>query len=424
MKVVLIIPPHPYLADPKRNCPLGILYIASVLEGLGHIVAISDLRDISVPEALDNIPLHGDFYGFTCSTPDYNACKKIALFIKSKCKTVIGIGGAHPTVLPDTIDDVFDKIFIGEGELSIELAMEDIRNNKERKIYQSDFIEDLDTVPFPSRHLLSFESVFNNKLNSTIDGETTTTIITSRGCPFDCSFCTSGAMWHRKLRHRSVDNVIEEIKFLMDEYNIRSFKFQDDTIGINRVRLEELCHRIAPLNISWRSQLRVASYDNDILTLMKDAGCMEICFGIETVDQEVLHINNKRMNIHNAEDLLLRINEIGIQTRLFFIIGLPGEKLGVADRTIGFINRVKPTAVSLSTLVPFPGNDIYLNQNKYGIRLKDVSLDDYVMSLGYGEDEIDKGFIFEHDQMSKDELVRERKAMIDYMETYNLCANK
>lgn len=422
MIVSLIIPPSPFLGDEKRNAPLGILYIASWLEYHNHKVYVTDLRGVE-QSMWGNEIKSGDFYGITATTPEYPYAKEIGELLKNGNNTTVVLGGIHATSNFTNIDKVFDKVVVGEGELSILNVIDDIKNNREKRIYFCpQRIKNLDELPFPARHLVPKSSIISYA--STIRGEPTTTIIGSRGCSYDCSFCSSKVIWDKKTIFRSPDNIITEIRKLINEYDVRHFRFQDDTITIKRSWILELCEKIQPLNVVWRCTTRVNHSSEDILKAMKNSGCYEIAYGIESLEDKTLMLNNKQITNVEILNAVNTAHKVGLKTRLFFMIGLPNQDDDIADKIIEFIERVKPNAVNLSTFVPMPGSDIYNNPSKYGIKLFENDWSKYVISKGLYDNELSEDFMYDHDKLSNEKLKSLRKKLLEYFNSHNLVYNK
>lgn len=422
MKIVLIIPPAPFLGEQKRNPSLGIMYVASFLEKQGYDVKMADMRDLKEDKWQNAVP-QADIYGITATTPEYSFAIKIAYNLKSRDqKSFIVLGGSHATADSKNLDPIFDSIVIGEGELAMLDLLKDFERGTSKKYYTRPLIENLDSLPFPARHLLPFESVFNTGL--CVKGKMATSITASRGCPYNCSFCASKVMWGNKVRFRSSDNIISEIKEIIEKYNVYYFRFHDDTIAANKNWLFELCEKMKPLNIHWRANTRVNCSQKDVLEAMFRAGCYEIDYGIESVSDEVLKINNKMIKVDDAYVATRNAKEVGLKIRLFFMIGLPGQGKNESENIIKFIETIKPDGVDLSTLVPFPGCDIYTNPSKYNIKILNKDFTSYVSTLGLYGDETKKDFIYEHDVLSNEELKKERLKILEYIKAYNLSLNK
>ena len=422
MKTVLIIPPSPFLGEQKRNPPLGILYIASFLKEYGYSIELVDLRDLDEDKWMDRIPAAG-IYGITATTPEYPLAVKIGRKLKIRdAKSLIVLGGVHAATESKNLDTVFDHVVIGEGEWSMLNLLRDCEKGISRKYYTSPLIEDLDSLPFPARQLLPFDSVFNTNL--CIKGELATTLIATRGCPYNCTFCSSKAMWGRKVRFRSPDNVISEIKEVIERYNVCHFRFQDDTMPLNKNWLFELCTKMEPLNIRWRANTRVDYSRKDVLEAIYRAGCYEIDYGIEDPSEKVLTVNNKQAKVEEIYTAIKTAKEIGLKIRLFFMIGLPGQDRDVGRNIIRFIEETRPDGVDLSTFIPFPGCDIYANPSKYNLGILNTDFSDYVMTLGLYGDEAKKDFIYTHDTLTDEELKQERLEILEYIKAYNLSLNK
>jgi radical SAM superfamily enzyme YgiQ (UPF0313 family) len=422
MKTVLIIPPSPFLGDQKRNPPLGIRYIASFLEKHGYNIELVDLRDLDEDKWTNRIP-YADIYGITATTPEYPLAVKIAykLEVRDK-KSLVVLGGFHATTQSKKLDTVFDRVIIGEGELSMLNLLKDYEKGVKKEYYVSPRIEDLDSLPFPARHLLPFDSVINTNL--CVKGKPATALIATRGCPYNCAFCASNAMWGKKVRFRSPDNVISEIKEIIERYNVYHFRFHDDTITLNKNWLFELCTKIEPLNIHWRANTWINTSQKDVLEAMYKAGCYEIDYGIEDLSEKVLRISNKKVKVKDMHTAIKNAKEVGLKIRLFFMIGLPGQDRDVAKNIIRFIEEKRPDGVDLSTFVPFPGCDIYKNSSKYNMRILNTNFSDYVMTLGLYGDEAKKDFIYTHDTLTNEELKQKRLEILEYIKAYNLSLNK
>jgi len=267
--IVLIILPSSFLFNPLQYPPLGILYIASVLLQRGYKVKLHDLRDSS---DLKKIP-KGDFYGVSATTLDSEDAKVVGKYLKNKRKGVRIIGGVHASNLPIDFVGYYNAIVIGDGEK----AIFDIIEKGERGIIQGETIKDIDTIPFPSRHLLSKEKIVNPDLwGGHGYGDVSppaTTIISTRGCPYNCSFC---ANIPQMVRFRSPENLASEIKEIINTYDCRCFNFLDDHFTMNKKRLKSLVPILNPLDISIRVQARVDALDDEICKLLVKLGCREV----------------------------------------------------------------------------------------------------------------------------------------------------
>ena len=422
--VDLLVPPDPFLDDDKRNPPLGVLYLAAVVRQEGYPVRMTDLRGRKEEDFAEQIG-EADVYGITAASPEYATALAIARAARRKNpKACIVLGGIHATSVPDSIDEVFDVIVVGEGEASFVRLLNDRESAKNMpRIYRSPAIPDIDALPYPARDLLPFDSVFSKNAFS-VGGEYAGTLITSRGCPYNCSFCASETMWQRKaVRFRSPDNVIGELSEMIERYGVRCYRFQDDTMTLRRDRLKELCEKLAPLDIRWRTTTRVDQADIERLQMMKDAGCEEVGYGVESLSQEVLDRNAKGIRLEQVYEALDNTAGVGLKARLFFIIGLPGEPPGFTDRLGEFLKRVQADGIDVSTLVPYPGADIYHHPERFGITLKHTDFSIYHMTLGLRGDEFERPLTFVHDVLSEEEILRERRMALELVKQYKMVRN-
>jgi len=193
---------------------------------------------------------------------------------------------------------------------------------------------------------------------------------------------------------------------------------------LKRSWITELCEKIKPLNVTWRCTTRVDQSEPDILQIMKDAGCYEIAYGIETLEDKILKMTNKDITTEQMIQAIKNAHSVGLKTRLFFMIGLPGQDINIADNIIKFIEETKPSAVDLSTFVPMPGSDIYNNPSKYGIEIMEQDWSKYTMSKGLYGNELEHPFIFKHDILTDDELRMLRRKILEYFNGHNLIHNR
>lgn len=368
MKATLINPPRSYLIEPEAQAPMGLLYIAAVLEEEGWEVQYVDLA------FTDKIP-EADLYGITATSADYPDAVEVAKGLKDREGKII-LGGRHATGMQGQVAlSLFDCVVIGEGERSIAWISDDFPDSNLDKLYRISGAEDLDTIPFPARHLLPVQgkNVFAYKKRYW-EGETTC-LLTMRGCPYKCAFCTAGG---ERVRYRSVDNVIAEIEHVIDTYGIREFRLSDDTFTLNRERLLELLPRMKECNIFWRASVRARPLDPGLLELMADSGCVELSYGIESGDQRVLDRVNKGVTLEQSETAMKWSKEAGITVRALMIAGLPGETPESAYKTIEFMERTRQywDIAALTNFVPLPGSPIWNEPARFGVT-KIKHIDDF-----------------------------------------------
>jgi len=361
---------------PLLQPPMGIAYIAAALREKSHLVSIID----GAPFDLDNreiakraIAFSPDLIGISATTNLIETAAEIAYELKKRSEVPIVIGGSHSSIMPEkTLEEFpsFDMAVKGEGEYLMLDLCEGIEKNKisgltyreSNKIIRNidrSPIEVLDKLPFPARDLLP-----NKKYWTPGTGRYPyANILTSRGCPYSCTFCSDHLIHGRKFRARSVENVMREVDFLVREYHIKELNIIDDNFTLIPERVEKFCNELLKrkYNLIWRiSQgVRPDKVTKDLLKLMKKSGCYFIAFGIESGDDEILKIMKKGLTTEQIKRAVNWTRELGIHTFGFFIIGNLGENRKKIEKTINFAKELKLDDVQFLLCLPFPGTEIY-----------------------------------------------------------------
>lgn len=368
MKILLVNPPSTFLINDSVFPTLGLLYISAYLKEAGHKdVSLLDLNGRhSLPSEIA-----ADIVGIYSNTPQFPKVVKLIKHLRRVNNVenpLYVIGGPHVSGRPEDAMEDFDAVVVGEGErafLDIVGSKETGKDMKEQKIVRRDNLKDIDTFPFPDRDILSirdYKYFINDRL--------TTTLITSRGCPFGCNFCANN-VWNKTLRMRSAKNVYEEIKSLKEKYGYNSFMFFDDTMTINRKRMIEICDLLKPLNIIYRCFIRSDTIDKPMLEKMKESGCVEVGMGMESGSQRILNIVNKGETVEENLKAVILCRELGIRIKGFFIIGLPGESRQTIGETMDFLGKAKLNDIDVTIYSPYPGSGIYQNKGRFDIDFKD-----------------------------------------------------
>ena len=372
-----------YKSAAKRGAevviPPGLCYIASALEQAGHKTRLidADAEGLSFDGIMQIIDEDSfDVVGVTATTPVYSNAKEIIESVKRYNKDILTvIGGAHVTVLPTPVmqDCNVDIGIIGEGEETVvELlstvergqALKDVKGiiyRQGEEIITSEsrpMIKDLDLLPFPARHLLKGNYIWS------VPGEgliPVTTVLTQRGCPFSCVFCSAGIVSGRQVRYRSVTNVVDEIEHIITEFGIKYFFFADDTFTLDRERTIEMCAEIKKRNlkVSWDCTTRANVISSELLSEMKSAGMKRISFGIESGDQSILDAIRKGTTLEELERAYRWCHELGLETRGSVMIGNPFETRETIKQTSGFIRSLKCYQVYINIAMPYPGSELY-----------------------------------------------------------------
>lgn len=381
MKIVLI---QPKTEGHNNFPPLGLGYLATVAVGHGHEVKIIDLE----VEPISNNQLIAAVREFNPSLVGITSTirsKKEALAIADMLSGFnIVFGGPQSTLEPEEyLRSTKNKSFVlkGESEKSLlkladylagKISIKEVTNLaylNDGVLVENDkepVINVLDELPIVDRKLFNLPA-YRSKLFR----KKATNILTSRGCPFRCAFCFHD--FHGKIyRQRSTKNVIDEILYLKNEFGYEGFIIYDDNFTVNRTRLEEICNYIIDngLDIFWRCLSRVNVMDEEILRLMKRAGCKEIAFGVESSSQETLDRINKFITPEQSEKIMNLCRDIGIVSKAYVMIGFPWETKKMINDTIDFTCRILPYVAQFSVLTPLPNTAIYEETVEMGYEIE------------------------------------------------------
>lgn len=371
---------------PFRIDPLGSLYLLTILEEeFGDRLNLSfvDLRGIDEDSTIYHIP-ENDIYLYYVTTPEFSEIQRIVTAVRGFYPKAVHLaGGPHTNIFPEESLKIFDAICIGEGEEVIKEIVRDIFNHGLKKTYRQNGVINLNAYPFPSRKYLPKSAIVDvGMLSRKHYNLLGTTVLFSRGCPFDCHFCSN--QYRGPTRVRSPEWIVKEIEYLKREYNIKALLLKDDQgIQTNREIAREMLEAIGRTNILWRGQSRANGVHPDTVRIAKEAGCVEIAVAIESVSQRALDIMNKKIDLVKAKEYLKTLRKEMIDIKLLLILGLPGEPKDIAQQTINFIEEAQPSNVSLSILCPIPGSEIWNNPKRFGMKIDSgVSFDKYLFAFG------------------------------------------
>lgn len=378
MKVYLINPPSDFLLDDKSNVPLGLLYIDSYLHSKGIDVKIVDLAGQKEEEW--EIPMDGDVYGVTATTPQFETACRIAELVEGEGRLLV-LGGVHCTVAPqESLRDSKFKIAVRhEGEdTMLEICQPGIHfkdidgiswKDDEGLIRHNDnrpFERNIDKFPHPRLDAIDMDS-YHCGVFTTPDGDVIrgTQIITSRGCPYNCSFCCSPFVYSRKVRYHSVEYMKEWLDQL-NEAGYNNFYIVDDIFMLKKARLKLLLEDFIERGSIWRACVRADVCTKEKLQSFYDAGCRQVDIGVESGSQKVLDIVHKGEKVEDNAQAIQWCHEVGIKVKSCIIVGLPGEEREDVELTRDFIRTNRPDSVTLCTFIPYPGTDIYKHAQLYG----------------------------------------------------------
>jgi len=388
-KLVLIIPPSPWLLSDRDIPMLGPLYLANYVKDLCEVV-VCDLSSLSEDKWF--IPV-GDMYGITGVSPQFIYIKKIIELLKGRepHKPVI-VGGVHATVYPQHILDntLADACVVGEGEIPMFQIVTGFDSNwsnisgiKTRTYQTSPTILDvLDNIHalVPDRKAIDYYSYLEPRTFGYLsDVKREGAIITGRGCPYSCSFCASSKMHGGKVRFNSAKNVINEFLYLRDEFGVEMVNVLDDTFILNKKRVYEICKGLKDQEIKWFCLTRVDCIDKDLLIEMKKSGCLSVAIGFESGSDRLLKLMNKKATIKAARECVKIVAQTGLLMNGQLICGFPTETDEDVELTEKFIkDNPEVDTFGLHMFQPFPGTDVWNHPKKYDIKIdKDTDFSDY-----------------------------------------------
>jgi radical SAM superfamily enzyme YgiQ (UPF0313 family) len=355
-KVTFIVPDNPYLITPKVHPPLGVLYLAAVLRDK-HEVEVLDLAGVKNPSKTIS-ELGSDYVCITATTPQFPDACAINEELPEKCISVIG--GVHVTHIPDD-GYPFNVIVRGEGERALKKIVD---SGARRGLYQYPEVSNIDTIPFPDRSVVDIHSY-----KYEIEGIPTTTMMSSRGCPYACAFCSS--IW-QKVRFHSAEYILKELDEVQG-YGFNAVHFFDDVFTLKRKRLKAICEGLKERKMSWRCFISGNTVTEDMLLLMAKSGCKEVAIGIESGSDCILQAIHKCSTSEKNKKAIQMAHDVGIRVKGLFIVGLPGESEDTIAETEAFINECPCDDYDFSILSVLPNSNIYLNRDKYGISPIDIS---------------------------------------------------
>lgn len=386
MKVILTTSPATIKGTKVQ--PLALAYLAATAEELGYKIKIIDamimgysFNDIN-KEIINFDP---EVIGVTSWTQNIDSALQIISKSKKINPNLISIiGGSHASLMAKEIlkeNKLVDIVVKGEGEKTFSEILEKIEKNQnystikgiiyrdnERIIENKDRekIKHLDNLPFPAYHLLPMDKytvkyrLFDYERVGQL-GDKYCAISTCRGCPYNCIFCSSRALWGKNWRARSAENVIDEIKFLKEKYKIKVIDFMDDTVTIDKKRILKICELIKKekLDISWTAGTRVDLFDKEIAKAFRTADCSLARLAPESGNQQSLNYLQKNFTLDDVRRAIKTAKDLKLSTSGNFILGVPGENRKMINNTITFAKKLNLTHTTFSILDPLPGTKIF-----------------------------------------------------------------
>lgn len=380
MRVLLVDPSSPLKERYFITPPLGLMYLASVLRLRGHQVKILDLFSFSeeakkVSEALEREVF--DVIGITGMSFQHNTILKTSKIAKNvNAKIDVIVGGPHASALPSLLlkDENVDFVLRGESDYTFPSLLNAIDNPIEWQNIQGlcfktkegvhisppEIVADVDSLPFPAWDLIDIKKYVGHHHGFFYEKEPIGQIITSRGCPYLCTFCASRIVHSRVWRPHSPKRVISEIDCLVKEVGIQELQIEDDNFTLNLQRAKkiskEIIDRKYDLKINFPNGVRIDRLDDELLKLMRRAGVYSMTFGIESGSPHILEREKKNVTLELVEKQVKKVKKYGFYTQAFFIIGFPYEEKKDIEETIKFALKLDLDAAFFGTYVPLPGS--------------------------------------------------------------------
>lgn len=357
MKVLLINPRSPYLENDAAYPPMGLLYIAAVIEKCGNSVTIMDTTTMTNDAVMKYDYNSFDIIGITCVTPNVNSVNSILSILPPQIPLMIG--GAHPTFVPDEIYNHPNYFIVeGECELIIPTILNDVKNKTIEPIYNQHCVTPVENILSPARHLVDLH-------NYTPGGEITTPVYTSRGCPYHCAFCSK--ITSNSYRPLPISQIMDEIYFDCIDLGYKHILIGDDNFIINIPHAKELLLNIKELDIKFRLNQDSRTVREDMFALAADAGCESISFGIESGSQYILDMMRKQASVDQNLKAIKMAHNYGMEVKIYLVSNFPGETEETIDQTIDFVRKAEPDKWMISNFAPLPGCDVYNYPEKYNV---------------------------------------------------------
>ncbi len=375
-EIVLVHPPSPMLEQEKVVPPLGILYLAAVLQDAGHQVRMLDVgREKIDLREFANI----EFVGVSTTTPQYPEALNILRAIRKEKRhfPIVAVGGPHATAMKERLllDD-WDYVCVGEGERAIISLVE---GKHDGKLIIGERVSNLDSLPLPAYHLFDLKSYQRPGA-----AKPTAPLLSSRGCPFHCTFCAKEVSG-RIVRYHSPERFIDQVRMIKERFGIDQFMIYDDIFTLVKERVKQICQRLTPLGITWRCQSHVRTIDKERLTFMQKAGCLEIAYGVENPDDRVLEYFGKGTTVEDNKRAIAITKEAGIRVKIYLMFGSALDSFETARGMINFIEETEPDDVQLSVLTPLPGSEMYAHPERFDLQFDVNDLGAYYHCGGGGK---------------------------------------
>ncbi len=401
--IALIVPPH---RMKEHRYSLGLLYVSGYLRdhGFDNIIVENQLlggkdyqylgKDQAQKDIIAKvIAIKPKIIGFTASTIEINDVIAMNQEIRQRVEAVSIIGGPHVTAAhQEVLKRGFDVAVIGEGEqTALELIQELNKNQPDLssikgiawKNQGGEVIinQPREMIDITDSCLPAYDKIYLERYLRVSDEVLrgvpirAAIVMASRGCPYQCTFCACNKAFGRRVRYRSFENIKKEVELLKNKYNVEAIWFADDTMTVNYDHVRKICQLMKEEKMYWGAQSRVDLTREEIVKLMKESGCLQLDFGIESGTQRVLdEIINKQINLDQVQEAFRLCRKYGIRTHAAFMIGFPTEGREEMIQTFDFARKIKANWYAFSIFTPLPGTYLYDHYYQPG----EITLGDYI----------------------------------------------
>jgi anaerobic magnesium-protoporphyrin IX monomethyl ester cyclase len=375
LNVTLINPPQ-FTRYPQP--PVGLALIAAILENEGYVVNLIDANALTLrPGDVAAMVNDSDIVGITAMTPTIGAALNVAGQLKQiNPAPVVIIGGAHPTLMPEetlNASPAIDIVVRGEGDVTVIDLLRTLEDERPldgvtgisyrtdgKIIHTAERTQNvhMDSLPFPAYHLLPRQKYRPHPPHGIM--MPFGAIVTSRGCPYRCAYC-SKPVFGSRFRAQSPERVVAEMAYLKDRFGVKEIAFYDDSFTLDKKRVLAIAEAIIDkgLNIAWSCETRVDLVDKELLDYMKRAGCYAIAYGIESASPEIIKTLQKDISLEQVNQAVRDSREVGLQVTGYFMLGSPGETPATIQQTIDYAKELKVDFAQFSVTTPFPGTGLY-----------------------------------------------------------------
>ena len=379
--------------------PINLCYLAAYGRGQHPDVEFriidSEVHGLSHEETVDEIAkFDPTLIGISANTCVFDSVIQLSKRLKERFpKTRLVIGGSHPSALPEQslYETGADFMVIGEGERQLSQVIGQLKDGDEdwsklkgivcldnngvaKRGPTQELFDDLDVIPFPARDLID-NNLYFPAPTKRVRGGPHTLLVAGRGCPYNCGFCSAQTVWTRKIRGRSPANIVAEVEHCIGAYGVHSFNFTDELFTVKKARVLEICGAFVKnkLDMNWVCSARAHHLDMETLEAMREAGCREISFGIESGSEVILKNIDKAMDLKEAERVVNLTKKAGIKTHASYMFGYLGETEETMQKTISFAKRLNTEIAAFFIASPLPGTPFYSEALEKGYVDKDIS---------------------------------------------------